>query len=255
MDEVTFLLFVRQLSFDNLPRCFIVLDNILGLQGAVFRVYGERDADNKTYDFDAIKGGQWHELYRKEGNIFFELNDINGRISRIDGFENFSVALKRTDIVPRRLIDMFKSISELLRADLSFLFGENRGSGKYFNIAYGSNDAGLGVSAGLRDIYWLNYYGKPFVEAIGMHKLRELAVFDFAETESGVFFQTTENVEDAVEVKDSIIEQLGIQYFVPRTKPIKFADSSGFLGLAKHLLAIMRLPKDLGEAAVRPRFD
>jgi len=255
MDEMTFELFSRTADYGHVQKCLTVLSEYLNFSGAVFRVSGDSADDDELFGFEGIKSGSWRKAYEKFGRLFFEQRRTYGGVSRKFGFEHLTVVLKDSSLRPSSLNEMFREASASLRADFSFMFGENRASGKYFDISYSANDDGLGLAAGLRDVYWLNFYGTPFVNAIGIENLCELPAFEISDTEHGVFVRITERAEDAHDLKDVLRNQIGNQYFVPKGVHLASTNSSGIVAFLRHLVTIAKLPKDLAVAEVRPKFE
>ncbi len=255
MDDVTIELFSRMVDSERLQRCLMMLDEYLDFASAEFRVSGDTETNDRLFRFEDIKTGEWRESYDEFGRLFFDLDSAYGGISNSDGFEHLTVVLKKSTHEPGSLIDLFGKVSVLFQADFSFVFGENRGSGEYFDVSYSSNDEGLGLAAGLRDVYWLNFYGETFVKLIGAENICELPAFEISETDSGIFVQVSERVEDAYRFRIAIKNQIGNQYFVPKGRRLEHVDSGGVLRLARHLLTVIRSPKNLAVAEVRPQFE
>ncbi|MEO1245947.1 MAG: hypothetical protein AAFX56_09730 [Pseudomonadota bacterium] len=254
MDDVTFQFFSRTVDFKCLQSCLVVLDEYRSLKSAKFLIAGNTEPDDLRYRFGDIEAGVCQETYEKFGRLFFEQDDLHGGVSRRDGFEHLTFVFKNLSAEPNALIRLFMTISKLTSADFSFVYGENLRSEKYFNVAHFAHEEGLGLAAGLRDVYWLNFYGKSFTQLIGVENLLELSVFDVSEFEDGVCVRVSEKIEDAYELKDLVKSQVGEEYFVPKRKSTEQVRSGGILRFLGVLWAIVRAPKDLDTAKVRPRF-
>jgi hypothetical protein len=119
---------------------------------------------------------------------------------------------------------------------------------------YGKGRAGL--SNGLRDLYWVNVFGPPFVELIGEDKLLELSsnceIEKLAESEILVRLRGCDVARDEVE---RIKSEIGQDYFIQGIKtPDASVSSGGPLSLVKHLWSLGQGKAPLERAIAVPHF-
>jgi len=255
MDELTFETFSWNADKLTLQNGLVCLANLLDIGDSEIRISGDRPEDDMSFEIDRFSSGEWQQAYGKFGRLFCEFRSGFFGVSREGEFEHLSVVLKQCLLDEDVLRNLFATVSGAIEADFSFMYGENAGSGKYFDIGYAANDSDLSIAAGLRDVYWLNFYGASFVEAIGTDTLGELTVYEMSRLNNGVLVRTTERIEDAYDLRNVIRNQIGLDCFVPKSTPVPSRDVVGVVGLVRQMLALANSPKERDIATIRPKFD
>ncbi len=107
------------------------------------------------------------------------------------------------------LIDLFLGLIEKTSPKLAYCFDKSMNC---FDCHYYSNR--FGIWAGLRDIYWLNYYGKEFVDLIGSTYLSGINSakkgFKFND---GFFLQIQEK---SLYNRDLVKKEIGEEFFIKK---------------------------------------
>ncbi len=142
--------------------------------------------------------------------------------------------------------ELFVSLINRLAPSLATFHLSSNGP---FDVAYYSSP--IGLWAGLRDVYVLNYLGKEYSELIGKDKLISNKLFDDArELDVGVYFKVS---KDMLQKREQLIESIGVEYFVKdrKTQGGKVEEKAGFIALMKTLYQLSRDEKD-ASADVHP---
>jgi hypothetical protein len=149
-----------------------------------------------------------------------------------------------------RLMDFIRSVA--LELDSDFAYACDLPSADY---RYGRNRAGL--SNGLRDVYWVNVFGKPFLHLIGTDKLLTLSSADHVEKLSDSLILVALNEPRGVrEQQERLKAEIGRQFFIGRVEPPRGSVSTGGpLSLVRHLWKLGQAASDAEVAREVPHFE
>lgn len=168
-------------------------------------------------------------------------------------FCSFDLELENT-FEKEPLIDLFLSLINTCSPKLAYCYCFEEGM-EPFDMAYYSNR--FGVWAGLRDIYWLNYYGKEFVDLMGATHLTSIGSAQRGfKVNEGVFVQIQEKfLYNRALVKDEI----GKEFFVE--KKVNYPDTpseiTGLFAMIRYFWQLMKEDKkrDQEVAPARPKIE
>jgi hypothetical protein len=119
-----------------------------------------------------------------------------------------------------------------------------------FNHRYYSNYHGLW--AGLRDVYWINFYGKEYVDLIGKEKLLNCDLLEKSgECAGGIYFVV---LSACLKNRDAVITKIGDEYFVIDHKSTKFGveERTGVFALFKTIGGLLKDNTENEIATKRP---
>lgn len=243
---------------ESIKSIFKILNDLVVLEYADFKIPGRVEKDDLNLNFTEVINNDWEEKFIENFMISFSSKSSFGGFESHKHYVSFQLYINNDDlsnIIEKLCINLINNID----VDLLFCY-ENNISPNNFDISYGSHDRGIGIKAGLRDVYWLNYYGESFAQLIGINKLLALPVFSVEPIECGVFFKITENTEDAYSYRPTIKAQIGENFFVPKdidgkTHMSKTKEKSGLFGLFSHMLHLSRAPENTLVAESRPDFE
>ena len=154
-----------------------------------------------------------------------------------------NVEFEESTLESESIIDVFLALIEQIRPDLAFGYSE---FGAPYDIRYFSSD--LGPWAGLRDLYWLNYYGDRYSRLIGIDRIKNVEqITNLEEIKKGVFFTLDKSL---LNNRQEIISRIGNEYFIRESISGGAEQSSGFFQLFKTLY---HLSKDSNDAIAKKR--
>jgi hypothetical protein len=141
----------------------------------------------------------------------------------------------------------FLQLIESISPDLAFAYDDFAAP---YSVSYFKHS--LGPWAGLRDVYWLNYYGKRYASLIARDTFRQISeVMSLEDVNDGFLFVVDKG---SLLERHQIIEQIGKDYFV-ETPPLVggATEKVGILQLFKTIYSLSRDKGDREEiAAKRP---
>jgi hypothetical protein len=145
---------------------------------------------------------------------------------------------------------LFVELIESISPDLAFGYDEFAAP---YNVSYFKNK--LGPWAGLRDVYWLNYYGKKYAELVGIDTLKKIPqVLTVQDLKDGIFFLLDKG---SLRGRNEVINQIGNGFFIRTSPSIGGAEEKvGILQLFKTIYSLSREKDNGGEIAKkRPSPD
>lgn len=187
-------------------------------------------------------------------------------LRRFDGLEQNTCELMTSSLFlenpfwKEMYIELSIKMAQLFKSNYLYCYALNTGFDHFF-----TSQSGLEI--GLKDIYWLNIFGPPYIEMIGREKLLSCPAYEVREIEDKhILIQPLEQVAPAGDEQmrsqcNKIKDHIGRQFFVcPKIKPkYSVPNKSGiisFFDLIKFFWAINRNFKDERNAAtVRPKFN
>ncbi|MCU7919308.1 MAG: hypothetical protein KZQ95_13275 [Candidatus Thiodiazotropha sp. (ex Epidulcina cf. delphinae)] len=195
----------------------------------------EMDAWNGLW-VSAMSGQEWSYVASKQ--------EVKGK-----SYWSINAEFQSAEIQLETIRDIFLKLVNLIRPDLAFGFDEY---GAPYNVRYFSSD--LGLWAGLRDVYWLNYYGEKYTNLIGFDRIKETPQVSTAnEIDRGLLFVVD---KPQLNNRQEIINKIGKEYFVSESIHAGANQSTGIIGLIK---TIYQLSHDKNVrskvAARRPLVD
>jgi hypothetical protein len=146
---------------------------------------------------------------------------------------------QRVPVALGRLAELADELTQLLRADYGLVHAVTEreisaahSSGRSDVVVVQHNPFYAELSTaftkelahGLPTMYWRNYFGKPYVDMFGLHRLRALPVHSVVERGGAVIIQLTESPpsEDSwpefEAARDRAIDSLGSEAFWPQGK-------------------------------------
>lgn len=198
------------------------------------------DKDEKKYFFSIIwvKIKDLDQHFKKNGQeqnvVFFSVCDDQ---VKADDYISFCIA-----------------ISELFEVNYQY---------SYFKPTASINfKSKLGLSIGLLDVYWLNIFGKPYIEMIGEKKLLDTPAYKVQKLKNSILVQSDEEFIDPtsalhMESAKLIRSHIGNEYFAGPVPDDGIASGNvGCLGLIKLLFSMKKNFNDVSyKAQVTPSFD
>jgi hypothetical protein len=139
----------------------------------------------------------------------------------------------------------FHRLVESLSPDLAFAYDDFAAP---YNISYFKHS--LGPWAGLKDVYWFNYYGKRYASLIGKHSLESISeVVSLEDVNDGFLFVLDKK---SLSARRQIIDQIGSDYFVETSPSIGGAtEKVGILRLFATIYSLSKEKGDSNEIAVK----
>jgi len=250
-------------AIKNIKSIVCLFDGYVEIESMYFNIPGKNSKSDKRLTYNKFASLIDDESFDQANGMFFNSknNVVTGSINISEQFGNLDIGIQHNknnniETINKLLIN----ISKLLKSDLSLILQTNIRTNISIDCAYGAHDKGIGIKAGLRDVYWVNYYGNSFAELIGKEKLLDLPVSEAKAVGEGVYFKLTEEPEDAFALKNAIKAQIGEQYFVPKDIKGKkhmanTKEKSGLFGVFSHLLHLSKTPENLLVAESRPDFN
>jgi len=193
------------------------------------------------------------------GSIYIEdvgTSSFSTHLSEGGPFNKISAAIDQ-ELIGRSqfrsgYIALIKLLATVSNADLVFSYvAEAPG----YDTSYGATP--LSIGAGLRDVYWLNIYGREFANLIGRDKLLGLPDCTAEALDDGSIYVQISNEPLCIHRKESVKEHIGLQYFVknshvPNTEAVV---KTGIVALVRHLLTVSgKSSGDTAQAEKTPIF-
>jgi|GEM_PF-2878226 len=236
----------------------ILVNEYFDLRDTIFTIPGVDASNDFKFSFDMINNNKFDYSFDQIQSIW--LNKKNGKLSgsiQLDDSDNFFSLEVELDFERLDEVTNFFSDAKLISLiDFGYAYQTDIQTDIYLDISYGANENGLGIKAGLRDVYWLNYYGKEFVEMIGENKIKNLPAYKLHQLNDSILYVISKNPGEAYQLKEKIKGIIGDEFFVESIKSLKSIpqESNGVTGLFRHLFKLSKGPKDEREAKIRPSF-
>jgi len=147
---------------------------------------------------------------------------------QVNGHDYWSIktkfSVKNVDL--ESVAAIFSELVESISPDLGFGFDD---VATPYNVSYFSNS--LGPWAGLRDLYWFNYYGRKYLDLIGVERLKKIPEIVLMQSWSdGIFFVIDKKY---LPHRRRIINQIGEEYFIHKSITGGAEEKVGILQLFK----------------------
>ena len=197
-----------------------------------------------------------HEMDRWNGLRVASLSDPGWSFVvtkwQVNGVEYWSIkcgfSLSNKDL--GRLKSLFIRLVESISPDLAFAYDEVAAP---YNVRYFAHD--LGPWAGLRDVYWFNFYGKKYARLIGRERVKKIPeVLTLDDIDDGFLFVLD---KESLTNRRNIIKQIGDEYFAETSPKVGGAEEK--VGLVQLFKTIYHLSRDKDDAKViaakRPHLD
>lgn len=125
---------------------------------------------------------------------------------------------------------------------------------KYADYKYGINMAGL--ANGLRDIYWVNIFGPPFVRLIGEEKLLNVSSAKIVEKLGDTLIMLVlDGPDENIAQQEKLKTEIGEQYFLRcQGNSIGKVSAGGLFSLINHLRKLGRQNQKVELAETLPTF-
>ncbi len=182
-------------------------------------VYVEKNSREKTTPINFIEDYEIDSRLKTGGINFRDVDSklLCGYIQSGENFNSLSVqmvdSLVTSDENKSQFIDLFTKSCLNFDCELGFCYlAEAPG----YNGSYRSSRES--IASGIRDVYWLNFYGEKLVNLIGDSKLRSLkGCYSKSFDKRGIMFQISDEPK-CIQVKDAVMTSIGSEYFVGKKK-------------------------------------
>lgn len=250
----------KSFDFENLLNVFEIIDKYIGLQNNSFMIAGQEEKDDYKFKYSSLDSEQTKNRYKAKRIMCFSHPSelIEGHLGQHEHYSSLDVDIDKS-ISFEEIEKLFLELSVILNVAFSFALPYHE---QKYDISYSGHDEKIGIKAGLRDVYWLNFFGKPFVDIISSEKLLNLQVSKSLEYGDNIYVKLSDSPTEALAKKESIKTQIGEEYFV-RLSPemeeyianMPERHGSGLLVFFKGIIHANKRPADLSVANKTPNWN
>lgn len=181
-------------------------------------------------------GLEWNRVPRREHDTF--LRNTGYRQNRVTLYTDEP----RDAALRERYLDVCRSQSLALDVNYLYAYQQRLDDARFYTAA--------GIGAGLRDVYWVNVFGPPFVELIGVEHLLSAPARTERLGDRHVLL-----VVDRRE-KEAVAAHIGKEFFAPPAAQPAQSGTVGLLGAVRMLRKQRAAFHDESAQAARtPEFD
>jgi hypothetical protein len=181
-------------------------------------------------------GLDWNRVPRREHETF--LRNTGYRQNRVTLYTDEP----RDPALRGRYLDFCRAQSLALEVNYLYAYQQRLDDARFYTAA--------GIGAGLRDVYWVNVFGPPFVELIGVEHLLSAPARTERLGAAHVLLEVDRRDKDAVHA------HIGKEFFAPAPAQPGQPGTVGLLGAVRMLRRQRAAFHDEGAQAARtPQFD
>jgi len=207
-------------------------------------------SDNDEKVFDA--GIEWNRVRGREKEDFISSQ----------GYSQNKILLKINSFMVKD--DKFNERYIIFCSAMAKLFNVNYLYSYHYLHSNAMFCTKFGLLTGLKDIYWINIFGIPYIKIIGSHKLLTCPAFSVRQIdENHIIVQTTKNFIDpnspSMEaVRNHIKNHLGLEFFV-KNNILKQEKEGGIINIFQFMRFLYKSKKEFedtsNDAIIHPTFD